>query len=282
MMRVRFLPGGQIPACIFSEPFFIMKLISLNTWGGRIFEPLIKFIRSASVDTDIFCFQEMFTYQEAQTSNNTRLNLFSEIKNILSGHAAFFEPIQDYTDVEGVSGVPSTFGQAIFIRNSFAVEKTGFLFTYRSLNAREGGDIDTMGVGFQYLQFARNKKRFAILSLHGISRPGDKLDTPDRIKQSERIVHFLEGINVPKILCGDFNLMPKTRSIQMIEEAGLTNLITAFNIQETRGKLSPFYGKPDYQKFADYAFVSKDVLVHSFAVPDSGISDHLPMILEFS
>ena len=41
-------------------------------------------------------------------------------------------------------------------------------------------------------------------------------------------------------------------------------------------------GKPDFQKFADYVFVSPDVNVESFSVPDIDISDHMPLVLEFS
>ncbi|OGZ48935.1 MAG: hypothetical protein A3G60_01890 [Candidatus Ryanbacteria bacterium RIFCSPLOWO2_12_FULL_47_9c] len=36
-----------------------MKLVSLNTWTGKIFEPLIEFI-TVHKDADIFCFQEIF------------------------------------------------------------------------------------------------------------------------------------------------------------------------------------------------------------------------------
>lgn len=67
----------------------------------------------------------------------------------------------------------------------------------------------------------------------------------------------------------------------MIEE-NYRNLIKEFNIEKTRSKLSPYAGKSNFQKFADYIFVSEDVNVTRFEVPDLEISDHLPMILEFS
>jgi endonuclease/exonuclease/phosphatase family metal-dependent hydrolase len=40
----------------------------------------------------------------------------------------------------------------------------------------------------------------------------------------------------------------------------------------------PFYGK---QPFADYIFITPDIKVKNFEVPDLEISDHLPMILDF-
>ncbi len=43
-----------------------MKLITLNTNGGRVFEPLMNFIKTHSSDTDIFCFQEVFNGKDAK------------------------------------------------------------------------------------------------------------------------------------------------------------------------------------------------------------------------
>ena len=37
-----------------------MKLITLNTWGGKLLNPLLEFVRKYSQDVDIFCFQEMY------------------------------------------------------------------------------------------------------------------------------------------------------------------------------------------------------------------------------
>ena len=37
-----------------------MKLITLNTWGGRVKDPLHNFLKSYSGDIDIFCLQEVY------------------------------------------------------------------------------------------------------------------------------------------------------------------------------------------------------------------------------
>ena len=62
----------------------------------------------------------------------------------------------------------------------------------------------------------------------------------------------------------------------------MINLIKKFAIERTRSCLSPWFGSPDFQEFADYTFVSPDVNVLSFTVPDIEVSDHLPLVLEFS
>ena len=76
-------------------------------------------------------------------------------------------------------------------------------------------------------------------------------------------------------MTGDFNLLPNTKSLTMLEEK-LLNLIKKYEITSTR---SVIHNKPD--KYADYTLVSSDVVVESFSVPDVTVSDHLPMEIVF-
>lgn len=62
----------------------------------------------------------------------------------------------------------------------------------------------------------------------------------------------------------------------------MRNLIKEFNIKQTRSNLSPYAKTKNFQKFADYTFITNDVVVKDFQVPYIEISDHLPLILEFS
>ncbi len=137
---------------------------------------------------------------------------------------------------------------------------------------------------------ARLKPGFGvtIVTLHGNSQPGSKRDSPKRLAQSQKVLDFLADKDGEKIVLGDFNLMPDTESVRMWERAGYRNLVAEYGIKSTRGsnhrKLSPQYANtPEgYQEFADYTFTSPGVKVTSFEVPDIPLSDHLPMILEFS
>ena len=79
-----------------------------------------------------------------------------------------------------------------------------------------------------------------------------------------------------KILVGDFNLNINTKSLTILEKK-MINLIKKYNIQTTRNKHFP-----GSEKFADYTFVSPDIKIRSFQVPHTEVSDHLPMILQFS
>lgn len=114
-----------------------------------------------------------------------------------------------------------------------------------------------------------------VVNVHGHWTGKGKSDDDDRIKQSEKIVNFLDMISLPKIVCGDFNLLLNTKSIAMID-AKLKNLIKEHKILSTRTSL---YKKEE--RHADYVFVSPDIKVNSFKVLPDEVSDHSPLFLDF-
>ena len=67
----------------------------------------------------------------------------------------------------------------------------------------------------------------------------------------------------------------------MFEDADYRNLIKDHRISSTRNELAWDRFPGNKQLFADYTFVSGDVEVRDFKVPNVPISDHLPMILDF-
>lgn len=75
-----------------------MKVISLNLWGGRIYEPLARFLKEHKDSTDFFCFQEMYHKADKKFFNakwkddDIKTELFDEVKEILYGHQGFFYP----------------------------------------------------------------------------------------------------------------------------------------------------------------------------------------------
>ena len=102
---------------------------------------------------------------------------------------------------------------------------------------------------------------------------------------SKSVGNFFDDKNGPKIIGGDFNLMPDTISVKMFEKWGYRNLIREFGIKSTRNRISweQFKDQPGFVKqyFADYAFITKEIKVDGFSVPDLEISDHLPLVLDF-
>jgi len=254
-----------------------MKLISLNTWGGHEYDALMKFIGEHKGDTDVFCFQEMTVSNDGPVvSNSTRTNLFKETGEMLKDFVGESVAFVSGFDEAGPVDFDLRWAQAIFVRRGInIIDKSSIIIN----EDKETYDGKSNGKSImQHVLLELGGKKVVVCNVHGVPYPGSKLDTPDRLRQSERIKEFTDKQKEPLILCGDFNLMPDTESIRMLE-GGLENLIRTHKITSTRGRLNLYYGTPKQQDYADYIFVSSGVTVEQFSVPDVKVSDHLPMIL---
>jgi endonuclease/exonuclease/phosphatase (EEP) superfamily protein YafD len=226
-----------------------MKLLFLNAWGGTV-KPLIHdFIKEKSIDTDIFCFQEAFENNEWLFKD--QLSNFNHISDF-----KYFGPNDEYY-------------QSTYLNKSIKTNAIETIFQ---------NEPDTGLCLFTSLLV--NNKPLNLCNVHGIWKPGNKLDTPGRLKQSSQIIDFLKNVTGPKIIGGDFNLEFDSQSVKMFEDNGYVNLIKKYNISTTRNNLSWARFPNNKQYFADYVFVSPDINVLNFSVPNIEVSDHLPLILE--
>lgn len=256
-----------------------MKLLSLNIWGATKKAELFAFLTEQAKSTDFFCFQEVLDAPEqvaATESRGIRVHLFRELQTLLPDFQGFFAPSHSGYDFEGPVDFDLAEGLAIFAKRGFNAADHQHNFI-----ASEQVYLVKRNVILQQLNITHGEKQFSLFNFHGVSQPGDKLDTPERLEQSAKVKKIIDSVAGPKVLCGDFNLMPQTRSITVLEN-GLKNLIKDFQIKSTRNTLSQAMYPGDPQHFADYVFVSPDVEVKSFKVPYNEVSDHLPMVLVFS
>lgn len=242
---------------------------------------MFEYLEEQAKDTDIYCFQEVFdSSSEILEVDGARTHLFNELKSLLPDFQGYFAPsYSGWADEKRVDFHISE-GQAIFVKNGYEAKEAGSIYIYGNQEIEILEDFTNEPKNLQYIKLAERGKEFLIANAHGKWYPGDKLDTPERLEQSKKINEFLAGHNGPKILCGDFNLMPETQSIKLLEK-NLRNLIKEFRIKNTRNEIS-WKNFNNTQYFADYAFVSPEIKVNKFAVPYNEVSDHLPMILEFS
>ncbi len=260
---------------------FNMKLISLNTWGGKQFKPLIKFIKQNSEDTDVFSFQEVFKTNSSKINSfGYRINLYAEISKVLKDYNVYFvSTIDNYISGSfqpNFINFDLSWGQAIFVNKKITVDSSGHFFVFGRKETFNPKDWNSFPRAILYVTIKVKNNLLTICNLHGIWTKEGKGDTPSRISQSDQINDFLDKRPGEKIFCGDLNLDMNTQSIKLLEK-NMTNLIKEYKISTTR---SSFF--PGHEKFADYTFVSPDILVKDFKVPNVKISDHLPMILQFS
>lgn len=260
-----------------------MKAIYLNIWAGKVFEPLIAYLRAASPDTDFFCLQEVFDSPTARTvSWGGRADIFTHLKNALPDHVPFHSVTVKDFDGDEQTDFPFLHGNAIFAKKNIPILSHGDLFIAGE-HWTGPGTTQIFPHKLQYLRIETDGVPHTVVNLHGVAFPGNKLDTPERIAQSQKIVEFLSGEHDRKILGGDFNLMPDTESIRMIERADMRNLIKEYKVADTRGAIAhERYPEHNRQYFADFAFVSPDVNLTNFTIPQVEISDHLPLVVEWT
>lgn len=259
---------------------FGMKLISLNIWGGKIYKPLIKFLKEQSETTDIFCFQEVFQSNSSiSESSGYKTNILRDIATALKDFQGYFVKTFSGYDMIKLVDFDLHFGIAMFIKKPIYVMSREEIFIHQVVGGMiKRKDYVETSRSLQSIRFNLNNKIFNVYNLHGLWIPDSfgKKDNEDRINQSKRIERFMQKHNGEKIIVGDFNLDPDSKSLRILE-SNLINLIREYPISTTRSNL---YTKQ--HGFADYTLVSSGVNVIDFQVPNISVSDHLPMILEFN
>ncbi|MFA6007575.1 MAG: endonuclease/exonuclease/phosphatase family protein [Candidatus Shapirobacteria bacterium] len=225
-----------------------MKIMFLNAWEASTGEVLWSYLKEEAKTTDVFCFME------ADEKFQKRCSVILKNYSLVSANKA-------------VSEEDGCF-QSTYVKNEYKISKSeAFL-----------GTDPFIGLGL-YSQIQANNKIINIANIHGVARPGEKLDNPKRLEQSKRIIDFMAKIDGIKIIGGDFNLDKNTESVKMFEKNSYRNLIEEYKIETTRNRLSweRFEIK---QLWADFLFVSPEVKVKSFEVPKNEVSDHLPLVVE--
>ncbi len=260
-----------------------MKLICLNIWGGKAYEPLMEFIREQAESTDIFCFQEVFRSprKDIEKSNGARVHALDELAAALPDFNRVFHADINGVDESGPVDFEIEGGQAEFVKKSISIISSGEISAHSPQNTIPSRKQEFSPDNFGYSRISYGNRTITVINVHGLTyRPDDKLDTPERLEQSRLIKEFALNEKSPVIICGDFNVTTKTKSVKTFGDS-FTDLIEKYRISRTRSKLSPWYGTPSELKFSDYVFVSPNIEITDFKVPEVEISDHLPLIMEF-
>ena len=137
-----------------------MRLVSLNIWGGTVFDNVIEFIKRESGQTDVFCLQEVFSSQLSESElPERRYNIFQEIEKQLPNFTGYFSPMQDGYDYKNRIDNRISFGLAIFVRKGIRVESLEDFFIFGERNSMEENNQETLPYNAQCITFFGNKEK---------------------------------------------------------------------------------------------------------------------------
>ncbi len=263
-----------------------VKLLCLNVCQfEKNNERLKDFLEHNKVD--IACFQEITRSTEGKS--DPELVSYETINTYSGLDEGFFAPIwvlnrfymnkfhgQESFDFS--HGGDVEFGNLLRTRYRIVKGQNIFLqnhFTYVT-NWDNWPEEDYRGVQVVDLDLEGGKK-LRVLNYHGIWSK-NKLGNEKTLKACQQIKETALAVSYPSIICGDFNLFPDTDSIKLFN-GDFENLLNTYNINTTRPKTNEL--SSEKRNVVDYIFVSKGIKATKLEVLQSGVSDHLPLTLDF-
>jgi len=241
-----------------------MKLMQLNAWAGRLEKPLHTYLEKSSVD--IACMQEIIDFSGSIGGLATPSN---RIQKHLDCEYAYFSPL--FTGQ--FTGRMMAFGNAVY--SKFPLVKQETIFTRGVF--KEDFDFDTDDYNIRALQHVTldvKGKMVHILNHHGHHIDSHKNGDEETERQATQIRGYIRSLEGPVILCGDFNLSPTSKSIEIIS-SDLRNLSSEHRLTTTRSLLTT------KNEVCDYIFINDEVKLNHFYMPDEIVSDHNALILDF-
>lgn len=243
----------------------VMKLINLNLWSGRLDSQIDQFL--AKEIPDILCLQEVIDRREVGTELFLSLK---DVERILRAGNIWFSPVFNFQ----LGSEKVDFGNAILSKSKFIHSHT--FFTHKKY--RPNFNWKSKIANIRNLQHVTIKQKegdkLHILNYHGYHVAEHKNGNDITLKHCQTIAEYISKLQGEVILSGDFNLVPQSQSIKVLNKI-LTNLPATFHLTTTRTVLTH---KKDV---CDYIFVSKGIKVKSFRASEEIVSDHKALILEF-
>jgi len=265
-----------------------LRIISLNAWGGQVWDALRDWLPVSGAD--VLCLQEVIRalepgpdwlhYGDAFRSLDQRADLFGDVCACLPAHQARFAPaargpLRDAE--ERTHRSEHGLGQWVAPHLALAGQWQGFV--HGAFRPDGWGPEPVPRTCMISRIGTQDGATLVVAHLHGLRDPSGKGDTPARSEQWQRLAAALTAFrepDEPMVVAGDLNVLPGSEVFTVLGKLGLTDLVTSRGITDTRTVL---YEKP--QRHANYLFVSKQVQVKAFTVPEAPVvSDHRPLILD--
>lgn len=243
-----------------------MRLLQINIWQGRLLKNFVKLVKELNPD--------IITFQELCSSGDIESEFFNNLEVI---NEEFEYPYQVFSPTHSFPMMKYNinFGNAIFSKVPFVDTHTAFT----NLEFKENFDfkLDDYNIrNFVHSVLEVNGKRLNVITHHGHHISGTKDGNDETKRQMQMIKDYIDSLEGGVILTGDFNLSPRSESLNVLNNK-LTNLCIKHNIDNTRNEFASAA-----IQVCDYIFVNDEIKVEKFEVVDKVVSDHQALLLDFS
>ena len=259
-----------------------MKLLSWNIWIKKNnTKEIINFIKRN--DFNILTFQEAVNTNDDKVYEGYRTK--SDIEKAFINKYPFnvFSPFYGATKWTMNGEMYIDFGgfaeQGLFTLSEYKILEQNNQFYHATYTTHDWEhtyfEKNDHGRVMQNILLEIKHKKVQIINIHGIWTK-DKQGDERTQKQCQLIVEKALTKDYPVIIVGDFNLLPNSKSIELMNNH-FRNLVIENKIKST--KIIPNSNKSEV--VLDYIFVNDKIKVNDFKVFNNNISDHLPLMLDF-
>lgn len=219
---------------------------------------------------------------------NADVLCLQEVVDLPGGHSFFFEDLEEIQkngDYKHVYFTPSyecnfmrrrmSWGNAILSRRPFTESRSLYTYLHKVDDFDRLEDTDyNAGRALQHVVVEGDRGLVNILNHHGYHISSHKNGDDETMRQCGLIADYAKKLEGLAVLCGDFNLIPDSPSLEQIN-AVLVNHVKEKGVISTRTPLTP------KTEACDYIFTSPDIEVKNFQVLDDIVSDHKALTIEF-
>jgi len=220
-------------------------------------------------DADILNLQEVSMGLKRDVSEF--FSLYDTLQSKLGYEYSFYSPQSG----SRFAGHDVYLGQLIL--SKYPIVRMSMIYMDDKLKKHAAFSTEDMNVRLlQYARIDADGKIINDLNHHGYYVWGSKTGNSKTESHCKKILGYMSSLNQNEriVLTGDFNLTPRSRSLEHINKK-YSNLVLKYGIKTTRNELS-IPKEP-----VDNIFVNDAVKVRSLRVPMMYVSDHLPMIINF-
>lgn len=251
----------------------IFRFVQMNIWNGRLYYPIDAFLKRER--PDILCAQEMLSGED-----NLSPSFWTAETLVQAGHfnqSQTTPPIPFYEMWDKSAGI---------VNAVLTGERLSSTFQHTIFPYEPEGEITTqLQRHIDYYSMVHTEQRLAdgrvlhVLSHHNhiVRNEAGRLYSKTSEINFKTIAEYIATLSGPVIFSGDFNLFKESTCLQPLKEIGLTNLNDVHNIQHARNEFSW-----KAEECVSHVFISPDIQVHDYRVATDNVSDHLPLVMDFS